>query len=82
MLSCRMVRLIAAALVEVGHGRMTPAQLKRVLDAGNRAALTIEAAPAHGLYLQQVGPCSVTSCQEHTLCVILSLDPPFDLVLH
>lgn len=49
-----MVRLIAAALVEVGHGRMTPAQFGKVVAAGDRSALTVEAAPAHGLYLRQV----------------------------
>eukprot|EP00878_Enallax_costatus_P034684 GHUV01038477.1.p1 GENE.GHUV01038477.1~~GHUV01038477.1.p1 ORF type:complete len:341 (+),score=98.26 GHUV01038477.1:636-1658(+) len=50
----RMVRLIAAALVEVGHRRMTPSQFLKVLDSGDRSALTVEAAPAHGLYLTQV----------------------------
>lgn len=50
-----MVRLIAAGLVEVGHARISPAQFKKLLDAGDRAALPVEAAPPHGLYLQQVG---------------------------
>jgi hypothetical protein len=53
-LACRMVRLIAASLVEVGHGRVTPQQFKKQLEAGARAALQVEAAPPHGLYLQKV----------------------------
>lgn len=56
---CRMVRCLAAGLVEVGHGHMTPAQFKKVLAAGDRAALTVEAAPPHGLYLKEVrGDCN------------------------
>jgi len=54
VLSCRMVRLITAGLVEVGHGRMTPAQFKKVLAAGDRSSLPVEAAPPHGLYLDRV----------------------------
>lgn len=54
---CRMVRLIAAGLVEVGHGRITPAQFKKALAAGDRSALPVEAAPPHGLYLEQVCLC-------------------------
>lgn len=50
----RMVRLITAGLVEVGHGRMTPAQFKKVLAAGDRSSLPVEAAPPHGLYLDRV----------------------------
>eukprot|EP00882_Tetradesmus_deserticola_P024741 GHRQ01027058.1.p2 GENE.GHRQ01027058.1~~GHRQ01027058.1.p2 ORF type:complete len:127 (-),score=27.62 GHRQ01027058.1:507-887(-) len=53
--ACRMVRLIAAGLVEVGHGRVSPQQFRRQLEAGSRAALQVEAAPPHGLYLQKVG---------------------------
>jgi hypothetical protein len=49
----RMVRMLVAALVEVGHGRMTPAQVVAVLQSGDRARLP-EAAPPHGLYLMRV----------------------------
>jgi hypothetical protein len=48
-----MVRLLAAGLVEVGHGRVTPLQLQGILRKGQRDALP-EAAPPHGLYLMQV----------------------------
>ncbi|KAF8072846.1 truA1 [Scenedesmus sp. PABB004] len=50
----RMVRVIAAGLVEVGHGRLRPAQFKQLLDAGDRARLEVEAAPPHGLVLERV----------------------------
>lgn len=53
-LACRMVRLIAAGLVEVGHGRVSPQQFRKQLEAGSRAALQVEAAPPHGLYLRKV----------------------------
>jgi hypothetical protein len=49
-----MVRLIVAGLVEVGHGRMSAAQLQQVLQAGDRSRLPVEAAPPHGLYLSKV----------------------------
>jgi tRNA U38,U39,U40 pseudouridine synthase TruA len=49
-----MVRLITAGLVEVGHGRISPAQFKKLLSKGDRAALPVEAAPPHGLYLSKV----------------------------
>jgi hypothetical protein len=48
-----MVRLLAAGLVEVGQGRLTPQQLQQVLAGGDRSKLP-EAAPACGLYLKQV----------------------------
>ena len=50
----RMVRLITAGLVEVGHGRITPAQFKKLLAKGDRLGLPVEAAPPHGLYLEEV----------------------------
>eukprot|EP00879_Flechtneria_rotunda_P027255 GHRR01029181.1.p2 GENE.GHRR01029181.1~~GHRR01029181.1.p2 ORF type:complete len:206 (+),score=87.95 GHRR01029181.1:964-1581(+) len=50
----RMVRLIAAGLVEVGHGRISPRRFKQLLAAGDRSLLPIEAAPPQGLYLQKV----------------------------
>lgn len=52
---CRMVRLIAAGLVEVGHGRISPAQFRKLLVAGDRQGLPVEAAPPNGLYLEKVG---------------------------
>jgi tRNA U38,U39,U40 pseudouridine synthase TruA len=48
------VRMIASALVEVGHGRISPSRLLQLLEAGDRAGLGVEAAPASGLVLQQV----------------------------
>jgi tRNA U38,U39,U40 pseudouridine synthase TruA len=55
-----MVRLIAAGLVEVGHGRITPAKFKKLLEAGDRTGLPVEAAPPTGLYLEKVswGSCA------------------------
>jgi len=49
----RMVRMIAVALVEVGHHRLTPAQLQQLMLAGNRGALP-QAAPPQGLTLDRV----------------------------
>lgn len=51
---CRMVRLITAGLVEVGHGRISPAQFKGLLAKGDRSGLPVEAAPPNGLYLTKV----------------------------
>lgn len=50
----RMVRLIAAALVEVGHGRLSPLELRDLLESGDRSRLPIAAAPPHGLCLHRV----------------------------
>lgn len=44
--------MLVAALVEVGHGRLTPAQAASILAGGDRARLP-EAAPPTGLYLMQ-----------------------------
>jgi len=49
----RMVRMIAAALVEVGHRRISAEKLRSILEAADRKALP-EAAPPHGLYLMRV----------------------------
>ncbi|GIL44170.1 hypothetical protein Vafri_1700 [Volvox africanus] len=49
----RMVRMLAAGLVEVGHRRLTPAGLRELLQRADRSALP-EAAPPHGLYLARV----------------------------
>jgi tRNA U38,U39,U40 pseudouridine synthase TruA len=60
MFCCRMVRLIAAGLVEVGQGRLSAVQFKKLLDAGDRALLKVEAAPPYGLCLEKVR-CSESS---------------------
>ncbi|MGQ0608560.1 MAG: tRNA pseudouridine(38-40) synthase TruA [Chloroflexota bacterium] len=49
----RMVRSIAALLIEVGRGRLAPDAVEHVLDAGARA-LHGRAAPPHGLTLERV----------------------------
>ncbi|KAG2429559.1 hypothetical protein HXX76_010794 [Chlamydomonas incerta] len=49
----RMVRMLAAGLVEVGHGRITPQGLRKLLERGDRSALP-EAAPPTGLVLAAV----------------------------
>lgn len=48
-----MVRVIVGALVEVGHGRISPAKFAKAVAEANRDAFP-EAAPAHGLYLERV----------------------------
>ncbi len=45
--------MLVAALVEVGHGRMTPRQVGQLLESGDRGKLP-EAAPPQGLYLLKV----------------------------
>ena len=45
--------MIAAGLVEVGHGRLSPAKLASILASGDRKLLP-EAAPPHGLFLDRV----------------------------
>ena len=49
----RMVRSIVAVLLEVGRGRLAPAEIPRLLGAGERA-LHGRAAPARGLTLERV----------------------------
>jgi len=49
----KMVRSIAGALVKVGDGRLTVAQLQELVAAQKRTA-AVETAPAHGLCLWQV----------------------------
>jgi hypothetical protein len=66
-----MVRLIAAGLVEVGHGRITPAKFKKLLEAGDRTGLLVEAAPPNGLYLDKVSWASGTSSTDHVLTVLM-----------
>ncbi|MBQ8372439.1 MAG: tRNA pseudouridine(38-40) synthase TruA [Clostridia bacterium] len=48
-----MVRIIVGTLVEVGHGRFTPARVKEILDGKVRSAAG-PTAPAEGLYLNKV----------------------------
>jgi len=49
----KMVRSIVGALVKVGEGRLTAAQLRQLVNAKKRTAL-VETAPAHGLFLWRV----------------------------
>lgn len=49
----RMVRSIVALLLEAGRGRLAPADVRQLLDAGGRA-LDGRAAPARGLTLERV----------------------------
>lgn len=51
----KMVRNIVATLVQVGKGRITPENVKEILELRNRAKVLISGAPAHGLYLVDVG---------------------------
>jgi tRNA pseudouridine38-40 synthase len=49
----KMVRSIVGALVKVGEGRLTVAQLRELVNGKKRTAL-VETAPAHGLFLWKV----------------------------
>lgn len=48
-----MVRIVAGTLVEVGRGRLTPAQVREILESRDRTRAGITA-PAHGLELIEV----------------------------
>jgi len=48
-----MVRNIVGTLVDVGLGRITPAEFKEILESKNRS-LAGATAPAHGLFLMEV----------------------------
>jgi tRNA pseudouridine38-40 synthase len=48
-----MVRNIVGTLVEVGRGKMTAADIKKILSLKNRG-LSGPTAPAHGLFLQEI----------------------------
>jgi tRNA pseudouridine38-40 synthase len=50
----RMVRNLVGALVKVGHGRLSVAELKKILSARSRSTAP-PTAPAEGLYLLKVG---------------------------
>jgi len=49
----RMVRLAVGTLVQVGKGRITPLDFSEILDSGEKTKF-VYAAPAHGLYLEEV----------------------------
>ena len=49
----RMVRNLVGALIKVGHGRLSPADLKKILQARSRTGAP-PTAPAEGLYLLRV----------------------------
>jgi tRNA pseudouridine38-40 synthase len=49
----RMVRNLMGALVKVGQGKLTPDDVKRILEACSRQSAP-NTAPAHGLYLKRV----------------------------
>jgi tRNA pseudouridine38-40 synthase len=49
----RMVRNLVGALVKIGQGRLTPAELKKILHAHSRSTAPATA-PAEGLYLLRV----------------------------
>ena len=49
----RMVRNLVGALVKIGQGRLTPAELKKILHAHSRSTAPATA-PAEGLYLLKV----------------------------
>ncbi len=48
------MRNLAGTLRRVGEGKWGPADMRRILDARERAAAGATA-PAHGLYLTRVG---------------------------
>jgi len=49
----KMVRSLVGALVAVGEGRMTPAEVAALLKAGERTPL-VQTAPPQGLFLMKV----------------------------
>ena len=50
----KMVRFVVGAVVAVGKGKMTVADLERLLETGVRRENEIPCAPAYGLVLHQV----------------------------
>lgn len=48
-----MVRIVAGTLVDVGHGRIVPAQITEIIESGDRKRAG-QTAPAHGLTLVTV----------------------------
>ena len=49
----KMVRSLAGVLVAVGEGRLTPAQVREILDSRRRTPL-VQTAPPQGLFLRRV----------------------------
>ncbi len=49
----RMVRLIVGTIAQVGKERITPSEFLDILDSGEKTKF-VYAAPAHGLYLEEV----------------------------
>jgi len=49
----KMVRSIVGALLDVGVGKLSPAELKKILNSGKRTEVVVSA-PAHGLTLEKV----------------------------
>ncbi len=48
-----MVRSLAGVLVTVGEGKLTPADVRRILHSRERTA-AVQTAPAQGLFLTKV----------------------------
>ena len=49
----KMVRSIVGALLDVGIGKLSPAEFKKILDSAKRTEVVVSA-PAHGLTLEKV----------------------------
>ena len=49
----QMVRAMVGTLVEVGQGKRSPSEIKKILEARDRSAAG-KTAPPHGLYLISV----------------------------
>jgi tRNA pseudouridine38-40 synthase len=49
----KMVRSLVGALVAVGEGKLTPAEVRAIRDSGRRPA-AIQTAPPQGLFLDRV----------------------------
>jgi len=48
-----MVRIIVGTMIDVGRGKLTPAQVKEILDSRKRTEASFTA-PPHGLFLEKV----------------------------
>jgi tRNA pseudouridine38-40 synthase len=57
-----MVRAIVGTLLEVGEGRLSINEFEKIIESGDRR-MAGESAPAHGLYLTEIGyPKEITAC--------------------